>query len=337
MNNILMLFIFVPILSLILLALNILLAPHMPYEAKVSAFECGINPVPGQTRSTFNINFFMVALLFLIFDLELLLFFPFAVTLSQVGVYGFVIALIFFVVLTIGFVLEIGSGAIKLTSLEVKDTNNKTTSSPLSSGKGNIKTANNLTSRSLVKRYYHSSNIESDDRSKTNIISKLHQQSAFLNWLCGFTDAEGHFAIKYNIKPKTVYFALKYHLHIDDINVLIKIKTELSLLAGKDIGRIYINKSDNACELSFLEFKVLRDLFVPIFKSYPLRTSKFLDFKDWEKAILLKNNSLKTSLSEETLTKILELKKGMNTGRTQVDENLILDGPILLRPTHNGY
>ena len=109
-----MLFIFVPVLSLILLALNILLAPHVPYENKVSAYECGYNAIPGQTRSTFQIGFYLVAILFLVFDLEILLLFPLAVTLYQVSTYGFVIALVFFLVLTIGFVLEIGSGAISL-------------------------------------------------------------------------------------------------------------------------------------------------------------------------------------------------------------------------------
>ena len=119
-----MLFIFVPILSIILLALNILLAPHAPYEAKVSAYECGYNAIPGQTRSTFQIQFYLVAILFLVFDLEILLLFPIAVSLYQVGTFGFSVALIFFVVLTIGFILEIGSGAISLidqkTGLPVK-------------------------------------------------------------------------------------------------------------------------------------------------------------------------------------------------------------------------
>ena len=114
MNNLLMLFIFVPLLSLILLLLNVLLAPHKPDEAKVSAYECGFLALSGQTRSIFQIHFFLVALLFLVFDLEILLLFPLAVTLYQVSTYGFVIALVFFLVLTIGFVLEIGSGAISL-------------------------------------------------------------------------------------------------------------------------------------------------------------------------------------------------------------------------------
>ena len=116
MNNILMLFIFVPILALILLSLNILLAPHLPYEAKVSAYERGYNAIPGQTRSTFQIQFYIVAILFLVFDLEILLILPVAVSLYQVGTFGFSVAIIFFIVLTIGFVLEIGSGAIKITT-----------------------------------------------------------------------------------------------------------------------------------------------------------------------------------------------------------------------------
>src|ERR1700677_2386519 len=115
MNNLLMLFIFVPILAFILLALNILLATHKPDESKVSAYECGFLAIQGQTRSTFQIHFYLIAILFLVFDLEILLLFPIAVTLYQVSTFGFTVALIFFIVLTIGFVLEIGSGAISLT------------------------------------------------------------------------------------------------------------------------------------------------------------------------------------------------------------------------------
>ena len=121
MNTLLMLFIFVPILSVILLGVNILLAPHRPDEAKVSAYECGFSPVYGQTRSTFQIHFYIVAMLFLVFDLEILLLFPIAVTLYQVSTFGFSIAIIFFIVLTIGFILEIGSGAIKLSSLDLNN------------------------------------------------------------------------------------------------------------------------------------------------------------------------------------------------------------------------
>nr|YP_009348151.1 NADH dehydrogenase subunit 3 [Hericium coralloides]APX41104.1 NADH dehydrogenase subunit 3 [Hericium coralloides] len=115
MNTLAILFIFVPILAFILLAVNILLAVHRPDESKVSAYECGFTPVHGQTRSNFQIHFYVVAMLFLVFDLEILLLFPIAVTLYQVTTFGFSIAIIFFMILTIGFVLEIGSGAIALT------------------------------------------------------------------------------------------------------------------------------------------------------------------------------------------------------------------------------
>jgi NADH-ubiquinone oxidoreductase chain 3 len=121
MNTLLMLFIFIPILAVILLSLNILLAAHKPDEAKASTYECGFTPVYGQTRSTFQIHFFIVALLFLIFDLEVLLLYPLAVTLYQVSVFGFSVALLFFIVLTIGFILEIGSGAISIKNSDIKN------------------------------------------------------------------------------------------------------------------------------------------------------------------------------------------------------------------------
>ena len=116
------LFIFVPILAIILLALNLLLAPNRPDESKVSPYECGFSTIYGQTRSVFNIHFYIVAMLFLVFDLEILLLFPIAGTLYQVSTFGFSIALVFFIILTIGFILEIGSGAISLAPHQSKVT-----------------------------------------------------------------------------------------------------------------------------------------------------------------------------------------------------------------------
>lgn len=115
MNNLLMFFIFVPILVLILLLLNLVLAPIQPDNEKLSPFECGFSPIYGQTRNNFNIQFFLVSLFFLIFDLEILLLVPISVTFSLVGFYGFSIAILFFIILTIGFVVEISMSVIKLT------------------------------------------------------------------------------------------------------------------------------------------------------------------------------------------------------------------------------
>ena len=118
MNTLLMLILFVPVLIFILLFLNFLLAPSKPDSEKLSIYECGFQSIHGQTRSQFYIHFYIVAMLFLVFDLEILLLFPLSVSLYQVGVYGFSIAVIFFIVLTIGFVLEIGSGTLSLSQIE---------------------------------------------------------------------------------------------------------------------------------------------------------------------------------------------------------------------------
>jgi NADH:ubiquinone oxidoreductase subunit 3 (subunit A) len=89
MTPLVILFIFVPILTLILLALNVLGSVHKPDSQKLTSYECGFSPHEGQTRSNFSIQFYLVAILFLVFDLELLVLYPFTVSLYEVGSYGF--------------------------------------------------------------------------------------------------------------------------------------------------------------------------------------------------------------------------------------------------------
>lgn len=103
--------IFVPILVFILLFVNLLLAPSMPDSEKISVYESGFEPV-GNARSQFSVSFYLVALLFLIFDLELALFYPIATGLSLISTYGFLVGIIFISVLTLGFVYEFSSGVI---------------------------------------------------------------------------------------------------------------------------------------------------------------------------------------------------------------------------------
>lgn len=95
--------------------LNVLLAVHRPDTEKVTSYECGFNPVGVQTRAPFTIQYYLVGILFLIFDLEIAVLFPIAVTLYQVTTYGFWISMIFLIFLTIGFVYEWGKGALKFT------------------------------------------------------------------------------------------------------------------------------------------------------------------------------------------------------------------------------
>lgn len=115
MSSLLLMFIVVPILVRILLMLNVLFAVHKPDSEKVTRYECGFSPIYGQTRSPFSIQYYLVGILFLIFDLEVLLMYPLRLTLYEVSAYGFWVAMLFFGVLTIGFVMEIGSGRLYFT------------------------------------------------------------------------------------------------------------------------------------------------------------------------------------------------------------------------------
>src|ERR1700754_2330576 len=112
-------FIFIPLLAIILLLVNLLFAPHNPYEEKDSAFECGFHSFLGQNRSEFSISFFIFALLFLLFDLEILLVYPYIVSAYVNGIFGLIIMLIFFLILTLGFAFELGKNALTIESRQV--------------------------------------------------------------------------------------------------------------------------------------------------------------------------------------------------------------------------
>lgn len=116
MTSITFFFVFIPLLAIILLAINLIFAPHNPYEEKDSAFECGFHSFLGQNRTQFSISFFIFALLFLLFDLEILLVYPYVVSAYTNGIYGLTIMLIFFLALTLGFAFELGKNALKIES-----------------------------------------------------------------------------------------------------------------------------------------------------------------------------------------------------------------------------
>jgi NADH-ubiquinone oxidoreductase chain 3 len=109
-------FIFIPSLAIIFITINFIFAPHNPYQEKLSSFECGFHSFLFQNRTQFNISFFVFGLLFLIFDLEILLVYPYVVSAYVNGIYGLIIMIIFFLALTLGFAFEIGKGALKIIS-----------------------------------------------------------------------------------------------------------------------------------------------------------------------------------------------------------------------------
>jgi NADH-ubiquinone oxidoreductase chain 3 len=108
--------IFIPILAILLLAINLILAPHNPYQEKDSVFECGFHSFLGQNRTQFSVSFFIFGLLFLLFDLEILLVYPYSVSSYTNDIYGLVIMMVFFVLLTLGFVFELGKNALTIDS-----------------------------------------------------------------------------------------------------------------------------------------------------------------------------------------------------------------------------
>src|SRR5947207_4799715 len=119
MINTTLFFIFIPLLAFILLIINLILAPHNPYREKDSVFECGFHSFLGQNRTQFSISFFIFALLFLLFDLEILLVYPYVVSAYTNGIYGLFIMLIFFLALTLGFAFELGKNALKIDSRQM--------------------------------------------------------------------------------------------------------------------------------------------------------------------------------------------------------------------------
>ena len=123
MNRLLILFFIVPILAVVLLALNLLLSPSRPDREKLLSYVCGFDPIQGQTRNNFHISFFLITLAFLILDLEILLFFPISVSLFQIGTFGLVIGLIFFIILTLGYVIEILAGNLTVSNSNLTKTN----------------------------------------------------------------------------------------------------------------------------------------------------------------------------------------------------------------------
>ena len=119
MSSMTFFFIFVCILALIFLIVNLILAPHNPYQEKYSIFECGFHSFLGQNRTQFGVKFFIFALVYLLLDLEILLTFPYAVSGYVNNIYGLLIALLFIGIITIGFVFELGKSALKIDSRQV--------------------------------------------------------------------------------------------------------------------------------------------------------------------------------------------------------------------------
>nr|YP_009488817.1 NADH-ubiquinone oxidoreductase chain 3 [Grateloupia filicina]AWD77506.1 NADH-ubiquinone oxidoreductase chain 3 [Grateloupia filicina] len=99
-------------LSFIIFTLSYFIIPQKADQEKVSAYECGFNPFD-DARATFDVRFYLVAILFLIFDLEISFLFPWSLTLGTIPLFGFWTMIIFLIILTIGFIYEWYKGALE--------------------------------------------------------------------------------------------------------------------------------------------------------------------------------------------------------------------------------
>jgi len=105
-------FIFVALgLSIGFVVLNFIFAPRNPDPEKLSAYECGFEAFD-DSRMEFDVRFYLVAILFIIFDLEIAFLFPWAISLGNIGSLGFWSMMIFLFILTVGFIYEWKKGAL---------------------------------------------------------------------------------------------------------------------------------------------------------------------------------------------------------------------------------
>jgi NADH-quinone oxidoreductase subunit A len=100
------------VIGIALLAIPFLLAPSSPDPEKLSAYECGFNAF-GDARMKFDVRFYLVSILFIIFDLEVAFLFPWAITLRATGAFAFWSMMVFLGVLTVGFIYEWKKGALE--------------------------------------------------------------------------------------------------------------------------------------------------------------------------------------------------------------------------------
>ena len=110
-----------PILLFILVALAVgvapvvlgaLLGPHRPDAAKLSPYECGFEAFE-DARMKFDVRYYLVAILFILFDLEIAFLFPWAVVINEIGLFGFVSMMLFLGILVVGFIYEWKKGALE--------------------------------------------------------------------------------------------------------------------------------------------------------------------------------------------------------------------------------
>lgn len=99
-------------ISLLIVILAWLRSPHQPDVEKLSPYECGFEPF-SDARIKVDVRYYLIAILLIIFDLEIAFLFPWAITLSSIGMFGFFSMMAFLLILTVGFIYEWRKGALE--------------------------------------------------------------------------------------------------------------------------------------------------------------------------------------------------------------------------------
>ena len=100
------------VLGGVLLTVGRLVAPHKPDPKKLSPYECGFEAFE-DARMKFDVRYYLVAILFILFDLEIAFLFPWAVVLQDIGIFGFSAMMLFLLILVVGFIYEWKKGALE--------------------------------------------------------------------------------------------------------------------------------------------------------------------------------------------------------------------------------
>lgn len=115
LENYLPILIFIAIglgVGVVAITMGFMVAPHKPDPEKLSPYECGFEAFE-DSRMRFDVRYYLVAILFIIFDLEIAFLFPWAVVLGQIGVFGYLAMVVFLGILVIGFIYEWKKGALE--------------------------------------------------------------------------------------------------------------------------------------------------------------------------------------------------------------------------------
>jgi len=99
-------------IGVVMIVAGRILGPHRPDKEKLSPYECGFEAFE-EARMKFDVRYYLVAILFIIFDLEIAFLFPWAVVLREIGMFGFLSMMLFLGILVVGFIYEWKKGALE--------------------------------------------------------------------------------------------------------------------------------------------------------------------------------------------------------------------------------